>query len=45
MKYTLITRKGRVMTFFIKSVAELYLEIEGGTLINETVAQTVQETV
>ena len=37
MKYTLITRRGRVMTFFVRAVAELYLTIEGGTLIDDAV--------
>ena len=45
MKYTLITAKGRIMQFYIKSVAELYLSIEGGTLFDNSVVQTVETTV
>ena len=42
MEYTLITNTGRVMQFYIKSVAELYLSLNGGVLVtkdilNETV--------
>lgn len=35
MKYTLITSKGRVMTFYIRQVAECYQAIYGGTLISD----------
>lgn len=42
MEYTLITKTGRVMQFYIKSVAELYLSLNGGVIVtkdilNETV--------
>lgn len=37
MKYTLITRKGRVMQFYVRAMAELYLLNEGGTLIDSQV--------
>ncbi len=33
MQYTLITSKGKVLTFFLKSVAELYQKAYGGQLI------------
>lgn len=33
MKFTLITAKGKVYTFFIKAVAETYQQAYGGTLI------------
>ena len=45
MKYTLITRKGRVMQFYVLAVAELYLSIEGGTLFDNSVVQTAETTV
>lgn len=45
MQYTLITSKGRVMQFYIRAVAELYLSIEGGTLFDNSVVQKVEETV
>ena len=35
MKYTLITRNGSVMQFFLLSTAELYQQIKGGTLITD----------
>ena len=37
MNYTLITRRGRVMTFFVRAVAELYQTIEGGVIIDDAV--------
>jgi hypothetical protein len=33
MKYTLITRNGKVFTFFIKAVAETYQQAYGGNII------------
>jgi hypothetical protein len=32
MKFTLITGNGKVLTFFIKAVAETYQQAYGGTL-------------
>ena len=37
MKYTLITARGRVMTFYVLAVAELYRTLEGGVLITDAV--------
>jgi hypothetical protein len=37
MKYTLIDSKGKVMTFYVKAVAELYLTIQGGVLMTEEI--------
>ena len=33
MKYTLITTKGKVLTFYLKAVAETYQQAYGGQLI------------
>ena len=33
MKYTLITSNGKVLTFFIKAVAETFQQAYGGKLI------------
>ena len=41
MPYTLITRKGRIMQFYVKAVAELYQSIEGGVVITQQVLETV----
>jgi hypothetical protein len=45
MQYTLITSKGRIMQFYLKAVAELYQQIEGGTLIDSRVIDTEAQTV
>ena len=37
MKYVLITKTGRVMCFYLKSVAELYQTINGGVLCCEEI--------
>jgi hypothetical protein len=37
MPYTLITKQGRVMQFYIKSVAELYQTINGGVVITQQI--------
>ena len=41
MQYTLITRTGRVMQFYVKAVAELYQAIEGGVVFTQQVLETV----
>ena len=42
MPYTLITRKGRVMQFYVLAVAQLYQAIEGGVVFTQQVLdQTV----
>lgn len=46
MQYTLITGNGKVFTFFIKAVAELYQVMYGGTVItNDIVLQEESENV
>lgn len=37
MKFTLITAKGKVYTFFIKAVAETYQQAYGGTLFTDSI--------
>lgn len=37
MKYTLVTGKGKVYTFFIKAVAETYQQAYGGTIITNKI--------
>ena len=39
MQYTLITKTGRVYTFYVLAVAETYLQAYGGTLIDNSVVQ------
>lgn len=39
MKYVLITKTGKVMVFSVKACAQLYRDINGGTLVS-TVAPT-----
>jgi hypothetical protein len=43
MQYTLITKNGRIMQFFVKSVAELYQTLYGGVVITQQIfeAETV----
>ena len=41
MQYTLITRKGTVMQFYIKAVAECYKQSLGGVVITQQVLTTV----
>lgn len=37
MKYTLVTGKGKVFTFFIKAVAETFQQAYGGTIITNEI--------
>lgn len=40
MQYTLLTKDGKIMQFFVKSVAELYQTIYGGVVITQQVFDT-----
>jgi hypothetical protein len=42
MQYTLITSTGKVMQFYVKSVAELYQTINGGVVITQQVLVDVE---
>jgi hypothetical protein len=37
MKYTLITRNGKVLTFFLKAVAEQFQQAYGGVVFTQQV--------
>ena len=37
MQYTLITKTGKVYTFYVQAVAELYQSLNGGTLITSDI--------
>ncbi len=41
MNYTLITRTGKVFTFYVKAVAETYLSAYGGTLVDNSVLNSI----
>lgn len=45
MKYTLITRTGKVMRFYLKSMAELYQQLNGGVIVTDTVFTEVEKEV
>ena len=44
MSYTLITRNGSIMQFYIKSVAELYQSLNGGVVFTQQVLESVDKT-
>ena len=37
MRFTLITKNGRIMQFYVQSVAEMYRNLYGGVLVSEDV--------
>jgi len=37
MQYTLITKTGTIMQFYVQSVAELYQKLNGGVVITEQI--------
>jgi hypothetical protein len=41
MKYVLIAKNGKVMTFYVKAVAELYQVLNGGVLCLENEMELV----
>ena len=43
MEYTLITKQGKIMQFYVKAVAELYQALNGGVVITQQIL--VDETV
>lgn len=43
MKYTLITRKGKIMSFYIKDMAELYQQLHGGVIVTEAAMNQVEK--
>jgi hypothetical protein len=48
MQYTLITKSGKIMQFYLKEVADLYQSINGGVVFTQQVLKTqekVQKTV
>jgi hypothetical protein len=46
MKYTLITKTGRVYTFFVLAVAETYQQAYGGVIVtDEILVDTPSQTV
>ncbi len=42
MKYTLITRNGKVLTFYLKAVAETYQKAYGGHVITSDILVDAQ---
>jgi hypothetical protein len=46
MKYTLITKQGKVYTFFVLAVAETYQQAYGGTIVtNDIMVDKVAQTI
>ena len=43
MQYTLITKTGKVMQFYVKAVAEMYQALNGGVVISQQILEQ-QET-
>jgi hypothetical protein len=41
MEYTVIFANGKVMTFYVRAVAELYAAINNGTLVTNEVLEEV----
>ena len=40
MKFTLITSSGKIRTFYVQAVAELYQVLEGGVIVTADTIQT-----
>ena len=41
MKYTLITPTGKIMTFYVEAIANLYKEIKGGVVFSQQILEEV----
>jgi hypothetical protein len=42
VQYTLITKTGKIMQFYVKSVAELYQTVNGGVVFTQQVLKTAK---
>ena len=42
MQYTLITKSGKIMQFYIKAVADMYQQGLGGVVITQQVLKTAK---
>jgi hypothetical protein len=42
VKYTLITKTGRIYTFYIQALAQTFQAAYGGTLITDTVVEAAE---
>ncbi len=42
MQYTLITKSGKIMQFYVKEVTDLYQSINGGVVFTQQVLKTAQ---
>lgn len=42
MQYTLITKSGKIMQFYVKEVADLYQSINGGVVLTQQVLKTAK---
>ena len=45
MPFTLITAKGKVMSFYVHGTATLYQNLYGGTIFTEAILNTEEETI
>ena len=43
MKYTLIMANGKVMCFYIKAMAEVYQQINGGVIVTDAIVNEQKE--
>lgn len=43
MQYTLITKTGKIMQFYIKATAELYQQINGGVVFTQQILETAEK--
>lgn len=37
MRFTLITKNGKIMQFYVQSVAEMYRNLYGGVIVSEDI--------
>jgi len=42
MQYTLVTKTGKIYTFYLKAVAETYQQAYGGVVFSQQVLDTVE---
>lgn len=43
MQYTLITKTGKIMQFYIKATAELYQQINGGVVFSQQILEIAEK--
>jgi len=43
MSYTLVTKNGKIMQFYVKEIADLYQSLTGGVVLTQQLLETAEK--